>query len=84
MTATFSVDRPTAKALGLGRDLTAGTLATTLPPGTSNATLRLVAKAKRALLAGPKSRTYVGRLKVAAAYASEPPSLASRQVRLRR
>ena len=82
--ATFNVDRPTAKALGLGRKLTAGSLETTVGPGKAPLTLRLVKKAKKALLAGPKEKSYLGRLKVTATYAGAAPVSASRQVRLRR
>ncbi|HEY6891418.1 MAG TPA: M36 family metallopeptidase [Solirubrobacter sp.] len=85
VTAKLTVDRPTAKKLGLGRNLTAGTLtATGVKAGKTNLTLKLKAKAKKALLKGPKTRTYRSRIKATATYAGSAPTSRSAQVTLKR
>jgi hypothetical protein len=83
--ATLTVDRPTAKKLGLGKKLTAGTLTQKgVKAGRTELTLRLNKKAKKALQKGPKSRTYRARIKATANYAGAAPVSRSAQVTLKR
>jgi hypothetical protein len=85
VTAILTVDRPTAKALGLGRNLTAGSLSTSVGTGRTELTLKLKSKAKKALLTGPKDRTYRARIKATASYdAGSTPTSRSAQVTLKR
>jgi hypothetical protein len=79
-----TVDRPTAKRLGLGRVLTAGSLTATVKAGRKTLTLKLKSKARRALLRGSKKARYRARLKVTAAYAGQAPVSRSRQLALKR
>ena len=77
VTAKLTVDRPTAKKLGLGKNLTAGSLTKKgVKAGRTELTLRLKSKAKKALQKGPKSRTYRARIKVTASYAARAGRLA--------
>ena len=73
VTAKLTVDRPTAKRLGLGRVLTAGSLTASVKAGKKTLTLKLKSKARRALLKGSKKARYRARLKVTAAYAATAP-----------
>ncbi|MDA0165128.1 M36 family metallopeptidase [Solirubrobacter ginsenosidimutans] len=85
VTAKLTVDRPTAKKLGLGRNLTAGSLTVKgVKAGKSNLTLKLKTKAKKALLKGPKTRTYRARIKATGNYAGAAPVSRSAQVTLKR
>ena len=84
VTAELTVDRPTAKRLGLGKSLTAGSLKASVKAGKTTLTLKLKSKAKKALLKGPKKRTYRARLKATAAYAAATPTSRSRQLTLKR
>ncbi|WP_053226973.1 M36 family metallopeptidase [Solirubrobacter soli] len=83
--AQLTVDRPTAKKLGLGKKLVAGTLTQKgVKAGRTELTLRLNKKAKKALQKGPKSRTYRARIKATANYAGTAPVSRSAQVTLKR
>jgi hypothetical protein len=82
--AALTVDRPTAKRLGMGKQLTIGQLIQTAPAGKTTFTLKLAAKARKALLAGSKTETYRGRLKVTAAYPDTTSASNSRQLTLKR
>jgi hypothetical protein len=86
VTAKLTVDRPTAKKLGLGRNLTAGSLTQRgVKAGKTELTLKLKSKAKKALLKGPKKRTYRGRIKATATYGpGTAPASRSAQVTLKR
>jgi hypothetical protein len=84
VTAKLTVDRPTAKRLGLGRVLTAGSLTASVKAGKKTLTLKLKSKARRALLKGSKKRSYRARLKVTAAYPATAPISRSRQLTLKR
>jgi hypothetical protein len=84
VTAKLTVDRPTAKRLGLGRVLTAGTLTTSVKAGKKTLTLKLKSKARRALLKGSKKARYRARIKVTGAYAATAPVSRSRQLTLKR
>jgi hypothetical protein len=85
VTAELTVDRPTAKKLGLGRNLTAGTLtAKGVKAGKTNLTLKLKTKAKKALLKGPKTRTYRSRIKATGSYGAGSAASRSAQVTLKR
>ena len=85
VTAELTVDRPTAKKLGLGKNLTAGSItAPGVGPGRTELTLRLKKKAKNALQKGPKSATYRARIKAKANYAGAAPVSRSAQVTLKR
>ena len=52
--------------------------------GKTTLTLKLKSKAKKALLKGPKKRTYRARLKATAAYPATTPTARSRQLTLKR
>jgi hypothetical protein len=86
VTAKLTVDRPTAKKLGLGKNLTAASLTQTgVKAGKTELTLKLKSKAKKALLKGPKKRTYRSRIKATATYgAGSAPVSRSAQVTLKR
>ena len=86
VTAKLTVDRPTAKKLGLGKKLTAGSLTKRhVKEGKTELTLKLVSKAKKALSKGPKKRTYRSRIKASATYgAGKAPASRSAQVTLKR
>jgi hypothetical protein len=85
VTAKLTVDRPTAKKLGLGKVLTAGSLSTRVDAGKTTLTLKLKSKARKALLKGPKARTYRARLKATASYGpGTRPVSRSRQLTLKR
>jgi extracellular elastinolytic metalloproteinase len=84
VTAKLTVDRPTAKRLGLGRVLTAGSLTATVKAGKKTLTLKLASKARRALLKGSKKARYRARLKATAAYTAKAPVSRSRQLTLKR
>jgi len=84
VTAELTVDRPTAKRLGLGKSLIAGSLKASVKAGKTTLTLKLKSKAKKALLKGPKKRTYRARLKATAAYPATTPTTRSRQLTLKR
>jgi hypothetical protein len=83
--AKLTVDRRTARKLGLGRKLTAGSLTRrNVKQGRTTLTLRLSSKARKALQRGPRSRRYVARLKVTVGYRGMKPSSRSAHVTLRR
>jgi len=85
VTAKLTVDRPTAKRLGLGKVLTAGSLSTRVNAGRTTLTLKLKSKARKALLKGSKKRTYRARLKATASYGpGTAPVSRSRQLTLKR
>jgi hypothetical protein len=84
VTAELTVDRPTAKKLGLGKKLVAGTFAQAgVPAGRTELTLPLKAKAKKALKKWPKSTTFRARIKAKANYAGQPQVSRSAQVTLK-
>jgi hypothetical protein len=84
VTANLTVDRPTAKALGLGKVLIAGSLTTHVDAGRTSLTLKLKSKARKALLNGPTERTYRARLKATATYGpGTAPVSRSRQLTLK-
>ena len=84
VSAERTVDRPTAKKLGLGKKLVAGTLSpTSIPAGRSELTLRLKNKAKKALKKAPKSASFRARIKAKANYAGQPQTSRSAQVTLK-
>jgi hypothetical protein len=84
VTAELTVDRPTAKKLGLGKKLVAGTLTQTgIPAGRTELTLRLKNKAKKALKKAPKSASFRARIKAKANYAGQPQTSRSAQVTLK-
>jgi hypothetical protein len=84
VTAELTVDRPTAKKLGLGKKLVAGTLTQTgIPAGRTELTLKLKSKAKKALKKAPKSASFRARIKAKANYAGQPPASRSAQVTLK-
>jgi len=84
VTAELTVDRPTAKKLGLGKKLVAGTLTQTgIPAGRTELTLKLKSKAKKALQKGPKTASYRARIKAKGNYAGTPPVSRSAQVTLK-
>ena len=77
VTAELTVDRPTAKKLGLGKKLVAGTLTQTgIPAGRTELTLKLKSKAKKALQKGPKTASYRARIKAKGNYAGVAARLA--------
>ena len=83
--AKLTVDRPTAKQLGLGRRLTAGEFKQSrVRAGKTELTLKLTRKAKNALLKGPKTRTYRARIKATGHYPGSAPVTRSAQVTLKR
>jgi hypothetical protein len=82
--AALTVDRPTAKRLGMGSKLTIGGLIQTAGAGKTTLTLGLAAKAKKALLTGSKTARYRGRLKVTASYPDGTTASNSRQLTLKR
>jgi hypothetical protein len=84
VTAKLTVDRPTAKRLGLGKVLTAGSLTATVKAGKKTLTVKLKSKARKALLKGSKKSRYRARLKVTGAYAATPPVSRSGQLTLKR
>ncbi|MDX6584326.1 MAG: extracellular elastinolytic metalloproteinase, partial [Solirubrobacterales bacterium] len=84
VTAKLTVDRPTAKRLGLGRVLTAGSLTASVKAGKKTLTLKLKSKARRALLKGSKKFRHRARLKVTGAYTATAPVSRSRQLTLGR
>ena len=73
MTARLTVDRPTARRLGLGRKLTVVSLNRRLKAGTTTLTLRLPSKARRL-------RSFRARLKVTATYPGAKAVSRSRQL----
>jgi hypothetical protein len=82
--AKLTVDRTSARRLGLGRSLVAGSLTKkTTRTRRTTYTLKLKRTAGRALLRG--KRTYRARLRVTATYGSSKSAAAtkSRQVRLK-
>jgi len=84
VTAELTVDRPTARKLGLGKKLVAGTLSQTgIPAGRTELTLKLKSKAKKALQKGPKTASYRARIKAKGNYAGTPPVSRSAQVTLK-
>ena len=83
LTAALTVDRATARRLGLGRKLTAATLTRNLKAGTTTITLKLSSAAARALQQG-KPRSFRARLKVSANYAGAKPVSRSRQLTITR
>jgi hypothetical protein len=84
VTAELTVDRPTAKKLGLGKKLVAGTLTQTgIPAGRTELTLRLKSKAKKALKKAPKTESFRARIKAKANYAGQPQVSRSAQVTLK-
>jgi hypothetical protein len=84
VTAELTVDRPTAKRLGLGKKLVAGTLTQTgLGAGTTTLTLKLKSKAKKAVLKAPKGTSFRSRIKAKANYAGVAPISRSAQVTLK-
>jgi hypothetical protein len=84
VTAELTVDRPTAKRLGLGKKLVAGSLTQTgVPAGRTELTLRLKSKAKKALQKAPKTASFRARIKAKANYAGTPPVSRSAQVTLK-
>ena len=84
VTAELTVDRPTARKLGLGKKLVAGTLTQTgIPAGRTELTLKLKSKAKKALQKGPKTASYRARIKAKGNYAGTPPVSRSAQVTLK-
>lgn len=83
--AILTVDRPTAKLLGLGKDLTAGSLTQPgVPVGRTELTLKLKSKAAKALVTGPKNVSYRARIKATGTYAGATPVSRSTQVTLKR
>ena len=85
VTAKLTVDRPTAKRLGLGKVLTAGSLTTTVKAGKKTLTLKLKSKARKALLKGSKKARYRARLKVTGGLRGRrSPVSRSRQLTLKR
>jgi hypothetical protein len=84
VTADLTVDRPTAKKLGLGKKLVAGTVTQTgVPAGRTEITLRLKSKAKKALQKAPKTASFRARIKAKANYAGQAPVSRSAQVTLK-
>ena len=83
VTAKLTVDRPTARKLGLGRKLTAASLTRSAKAGTTTLTLKLSSKAAKALKQR-KVRTFRARLKVTAAYPGVKPVSRSRQLTVKR
>jgi hypothetical protein len=84
VTAELTVDRPTAKKLGLGKKLVAGTLTQTgVPAGRTELTLRLKNKAKKAIEKAPKTASFRARIKAKANYADQPQVSRSAQVTLK-
>jgi hypothetical protein len=84
VTAELTVDRPTAKRLGLGKKLVAGTLTQTgVPAGRTELMLRLKSKAKKALEKAPKTASFRARIKAKANYAGTAPVSRSAQVTLK-
>jgi hypothetical protein len=84
VTAELTVDRPTAKKLGLGKKLVAGTLTQTgIPAGRTELTLKLKSKAKKALKKAPKTASFRARIKAKANYAGQPQTSRSAQVTLK-
>jgi hypothetical protein len=84
VTAELKVDRPTAKKLGLGKKLVAGTLTQTgIAAGRTELTLRLKTKAKKALKKLPKGTSLRSRITAKGNYAGVPPVSRSAQVFLR-
>ena len=73
VTARLTVDRPTARRLGLGRKLTVVSLNRRAKAGTTTLTLRLPSKAR-------KLRSFRARLKVTATYAGAKAVSRSRQL----
>jgi hypothetical protein len=84
VTAELTVDRPTAKKLGLGKKLVAGSLSQAgVPAGRTELTLRLKSKAKKALEKAPKTASFRARIKAKANYAGQPQVSRSAQVTLK-
>jgi hypothetical protein len=84
VTAELTVDRPTAKKLGLGKKLVAGTLTQAgVPAGRTELTLRLKSKAKKALEKAPKTASFRARIKAKANYAGTAPVSRSAQLTLK-
>ena len=77
VTARLTVDRPTARRLGLGRKLTVVSLNRRLKAGTTTLTMRLPSKSRRL-------RSYRARLKVTATYPGAKAVSRSRQLTIRR
>jgi hypothetical protein len=84
VTAELTVDRPTAKKLGLGKKLVAGSLTRTgVAAGRTELTLQLESKAKKALQKAPKTASFRARIKAKANYAGTPAVSRSAQVTLK-
>ena len=77
VSARLTVDRPTARRLGLGRKLTVVSLSRRAKAGTTTYTLRLPSKAR-------KLRSFRARLKVTATYAGAKAVSRSRQLTVER
>jgi hypothetical protein len=84
VTAELKVDRPTAKKLGLGKKLVAGTFSQTgIPAGKTPLTLKLKKKAVKALKKLPKGTSLRARITAKGNYAGTAPVSRSAQVTLR-
>jgi hypothetical protein len=84
VTAELTVDRPTAKKLGLGKKLVAGTFSQSgIPAGKTQLTLKLKRKAVKALKKLPKDTSLRARITAEGNYPGVAPVKRSAQVTIR-
>jgi hypothetical protein len=84
VTAELTVDRPTAKKLGLGKKLVAGTFSQTgIPAGKTPLTLKLKKKAVKALKKLPKETSLRARITAKGNYPGVAPVTRSAQVTIK-